>query len=112
VDLENGDMDVDVDVADPQMGVEDVGDMVVDVAEQEVDELDSDVLDEVPGNDTREVEASEEEEDNGTVVVQAQPVVVQTLPVPVLVPFLSAIPGRSGGPGGQGKLFLLSFLRF
>jgi hypothetical protein len=39
-----------------------------------------DVLDEVPGDDTGEVEASEEEEDDGTVVVQAQPAVVPALP--------------------------------
>jgi hypothetical protein len=99
VELENGDMDVDVDVADPQMDGEDVGDMVVD-DEQEVDELDVDVLDEILGDDTGEVEVSEEEEDDGTVVVQA-------LPVPVHVPFLTAISGRSGGPGGRGKLFFI-----
>jgi hypothetical protein len=109
VDLENGDMDVDVDVVDPQMDDEDVGDMSVDVVEQEIDELDSDVLDELPGDDTGEVEASEEEEDDGTVVVQAQPAVVQTLPIPVHVPFLTAIPNRSGGPGGRGKLFFITF---
>jgi hypothetical protein len=103
VDLENGDMDVDVDVADPQMDDEDVGDMSVDVAEQEIDELDLDVLDEVPGDDTGEVEASEEEEDDGTVVVQAQPAVVPALPIPVPVPFLTTIPRSSGGPGGRGK---------
>jgi hypothetical protein len=103
VDLENENMDVDVDVADPQMSVEDVGDMVVDIAEQEVDELDTDVLDEIPGDDTGEVEASEEEEDDGTVVVQAQPAVVPALPTPVHVPFLTAIPRSSGGPGGRGK---------
>jgi hypothetical protein len=109
VDLENGDMDVDVDVADPQMDDEDVGDMSVDVAEQEIDELDLDVLDEVPGDDMGEVEASEEEGDDGTVVVQAQPAVVQTLPIPVHVPFLTAILNRSGGPGGRGKLFFITF---
>jgi hypothetical protein len=86
VDLENENMDVDVDVANPQMDDEDVGDMAVDVAEQEVNELDADVLDEVPGNDMGEVEVSEEEEDDGTVVVQ-------TLPVPVHVPLLMVIPG-------------------
>jgi hypothetical protein len=93
VDLENENMDVDVDVANPQTGVEDVGDKVVDVA----------------GNDTGEMEASEEEEDDGTVVVQAQPAVVQTLPILVHVPFLTAIPNRSGGPGGRGKLFFITF---
>jgi hypothetical protein len=54
VDLENGNMDVDVDVTVPQMGDEDVGDMAVDVTEQEFDELDVDVLDDVPGEDTGE----------------------------------------------------------
>jgi hypothetical protein len=103
VDLENDNMDVDVDVANPQMDDEDVGDMAVDVAEQEVNELDADVLDEVPVDDTGEVEASGEEEDDGTVVVQAQPAVVPALPIPVHVPFLMAIPRSSGGPGGQGK---------
>jgi hypothetical protein len=82
VDLENENMDVDMNVVNPQMDNEDVRDMAVDDAEQEVDELDADVLDEVPGDDTGEVEVSEEEEDNGTVVVQ-------TLPVPVHVPFLT-----------------------
>jgi hypothetical protein len=108
VDLENENMDVDADVADPQMDDEDVGDMAVDVTEPEVDELDVDVLDEVPGDDTGEVEASEEEEDDGTVVVQAQPAVVPALPIPVHVPFLMAIPNRSGGPGGRGKLFFIT----
>jgi hypothetical protein len=103
MDLENVDMDVDMDVVDPQMSVEDVRDMVVDIAEQEVDELDSDVLDEIPGDDTGEVEALEEEEDDGTVVVQAQPAVVLALPIPVHVPFLTAIPRSSGGSGGRGK---------
>jgi hypothetical protein len=51
----------------------------------------------------REVEASEEEEDDGTVVVQAQPAVVPALPIPVHVSFLMAIPRNSGGPGGRGK---------
>jgi hypothetical protein len=66
MDLENENMDVDMDIADPQMGDEDVRDMAVDVAEQEVDELDADVLDEIPGDDMGAVEALEEEEDDGT----------------------------------------------
>jgi hypothetical protein len=106
VDLENENMDVDADVADPQMDDEDVGDMAVDITEPEVNELNSDVLDEVPGNDTVEVEALEEEVDDGTIVVQAQPAVVQALPIPVPVPFLTVIPRSSGGPGGRGKLFI------
>jgi hypothetical protein len=53
-------------VVDPQMDDEDVRDIAVDVAEQEVGELDADVLDDVPGDDTGEVEASEEEGDDGT----------------------------------------------
>jgi hypothetical protein len=61
VDLVGGDRDVDVDMVDPQMDGEDVGDMAVDVAEQEVDELDADLLDDVLGEDMGEVEASEEE---------------------------------------------------
>jgi hypothetical protein len=91
---------------------EDVRDMAVDVAEQEVGELDSGMLDEVLGSDMGEMEVSEEGEDNGMVVVQAQPAVVQTLPIPVHVPFLTTIPNRSGGPGGRGKLFLLPFIQF
>jgi hypothetical protein len=93
VDMEYGNIDVDINLADSQMDVEDVGDMVVDDVKPEVNELDADVLDEVLGDDTGEVEVLEGEEDDGTVVVQA-------LPVPVHIPFLTAIPDWSGGPGG------------
>ena len=69
------DMDMDVDVVDPQ-----ADDMDIEAVEEEVDELDEE----------------EEEESLGNAVVQA-------LPIPVFVPFLTAIPGRSHGPGGQGE---------
>jgi hypothetical protein len=80
------------------MDIEDVGDIVVDDGKPEVNELDAEVLDDVPEDDTGKVEVAS---DDGNMVV-----VVQTLPVPVLVPFLTVISYQSGGLSSRGKLFL------
>jgi hypothetical protein len=91
-----------VDVANPLVNDLDIGDLVVDEVEEEVDELDVDVLDVVAENKVNKLEASEEEEDAGNVVVHA-------LPTPVPVPFLMAIPTCSHGPGSRGKFVLEYF---
>jgi hypothetical protein len=61
------DMDVDMEVVDPQLDVEDVRNMAVDSGEAEIEDLDTGVLDEMPEDDTGEVEAVSE--DGNTVVV-------------------------------------------